>query len=114
MIERKLLYYKESKSNPEEHIWNFLLINEEREIDLIKQKLHNQLYPIHEEKIIDEGPILNSNGLHYKLFTLKTTNHKLDLSLVFLGKTIKDRRLQPRKTLGGWDDLINKAYQGEV
>jgi len=114
MIERKLLYYRESKNNPEEHIWNFLIINEEREIKLIKQNIYSQLNPIYEEKTIDQDLIPYSNGLHYQLFTLKTVNYHLDLSKVYLGKTIKDRRLQSRTSKDGWNDLINKVYQGEI
>ncbi len=45
-IERKLLYYMSSEANPERHYWNFLIVNAQREIRLIKQKLYESLTPL--------------------------------------------------------------------
>jgi hypothetical protein len=42
-IERKLLWYKYSESNPELHHWNFVIINELSQIRIIKQKAKGPL-----------------------------------------------------------------------
>ena len=43
-----------------------------------------------------------------------STKSELDLSRVYQGKVRKDRRLQPRMTLGGWNDFIEKVHHGEI
>ncbi|MEK6913314.1 MAG: hypothetical protein AABW47_01445 [Nanoarchaeota archaeon] len=112
-IERQLLWYKYSKSHPESHEYYILLINEQREIKGIKQQLHDELKPIVEERLIDKGKIENSD-LFYNLFCMVSTKSELDLSRVYQGKVRKDRRLQPRMTLGGWNDFIEKVHHGEI
>jgi len=112
-IERQVLWYRASKSVPERHHWNFLVINEQREIRGIKQNLYDVLNPIIEERIIDQGPIENSS-LSYILFCLVTSTPIADFSKIYQGKVRKDRRLQPRMTLDGWNDFIEKIHHGEI
>lgn len=111
-IERQLVWYKTSKDFPERHYWNFLLINEQREIEQIKQKLYDNLGYVLEETQIDKGKIINSD-LMYVLFRIEATKPELDFSRIYKGKVRKDRILQPRKSLSGWNDLINKIALGE-
>jgi hypothetical protein len=113
MAERQVLWYKASKSNPEMHIWNFLIVNEQREIDGIKQKLYGQLEPIVEEKPIDKGRVGDSD-LFYDLFRLETPTNHMNFSEVYLGKIRWDRRLQPRRDKNGWSSLIDKISQDEI
>jgi len=113
-IERKLLWYKHSEGNPEVHNWYMLVINEPREISLLKQNLKEQLKPIEEERLISEGLIEGQSKVHYEIFCLVTPTCKLDFSKVYMGKVRKDRILQPRKSEDGWNSLIEKAYHGEV
>ena len=112
MIERQLLWYMTSTNFPERHSWNFLVVNELREISLIKQKLYENLGYVVEEEIIDNGKVENSD-LFYELFCLKATKREIDFSRIYKGKARKDRILQPRKSSGGWNDLINKLASGE-
>jgi len=112
MIERQLLWYMTSKNFPERHSWNFLIVNEPREIGLIKQKLYENLGYIVEEKIIDKGRVKNSD-LFYEIFCLEATKREVDFSRIYQGELRKDRVLQPRKSSGGWNDLINKVASGE-
>jgi hypothetical protein len=113
MVERQLIWYMYSEPNPERHFWNILGINEERELGIIKQNLYRELAPIVEEKWMYKGPIKDSY-LHYWLFCLETTAPKIDFSKVYQGKVKNDRRLIRRKTAEGWDDLIQKVYEGEI
>jgi len=112
-IERQLVWYKKSKSNPERHYWNFLIVNSYDEANKIKQKLYDFLAPIVEEKPIDSGKIENSS-LFYHLFCLVSTTPELDFSKIYQGKVRKDRRLEPRMTSNGWNDFIGKIYHGEI
>lgn len=113
-IERELLWYKSSSSTPERHYWSFLVINEEREIEQIRQKLKDQLEPVVAEKSIDKQEILGHPGFFYDLFTLESTSPRIDFSKVYRGKIRWDRRLQPRKANVNWSDLIDQARQGYV
>jgi len=108
-VERKLLWYKSSEPNPERHYWNFLIINEQREITQIKQRLYEQLQPVVAKKNIDNGKIFFGD-LSYELFCLETPISQIDFSKVYGGKVKDDRRLQPRRTPEGWNDLIDKIF----
>ena len=112
-IERQVLWYKSSKSDPERHFWNFLIVNEHREIRIIKQNLYDLLSPIVEERIIDRGQIENSD-LSYVLFCLVSPTPTVDFFKVYQGKVKRDRRLQSRMTLDGWNDFIEKVHCGEI
>ncbi len=112
MAERQILWYKASKAAPERHSWNFLVVNEQREIDAIKQKLYSQLEPIIEERVIDKGKVCSSE-LFYELFCLETPINHMNHSEVYQGRFKWDRRLQPRKEKVGWSSLIDKVSQGE-
>lgn len=112
-IERQLLWYKSSKSDPEQHFWNFLIINENREFNGIRQKLYDSLKSIIEENMMDYGKIENSN-LHYGLFCLVSPTSNIDFSKVYKGYVAKDRRLQSRKTRDGWNEFINQVQRGEI
>ncbi|MAH49513.1 hypothetical protein CMI37_27060 [Candidatus Pacearchaeota archaeon] len=111
MAERKLLWYRLSSAVPERHRYNFLIINDPREIGIIKQKLYEQLKPVIEEKTIEEGVV---EGLHFKLLDLETTASKVDFSKVYKGKVRQDRRLRPRGTSGGWNDFVNLIASGRI
>jgi hypothetical protein len=112
MIERQLLWYKSSQPFPERHSWNFLAINEMREIKIIRQNIYDSLKPIVEEKPIDKGRI-ESSDLFYELFCLITPIYQIDFSEIYQGKIKRDRRLQPRINKEGWNNLINKIQCGE-
>ncbi len=117
-IERQILWYKYSDSNPSEgaerHYYNFLIINDKAKIKGIKQKLYGMLNPIIEKNEISEGGILGSK-LSYELFCLQPYNYKyINFSGIYRGKVKFDRRLQKRKTKGGWNSLIEKVYAGEI
>ena len=124
MIERQLLWYMYSENVPERHYWNILIINEQREIDLARQKLYKELNPIVEgtnvslkpvvsETLIDKGKIKDSR-LVYELFCLETMVSSIDFSRIYQGRVRKDRRLQPRRSRSGWNDFIDKVYHGEI
>jgi hypothetical protein len=108
----------------ERHYWNILLINDNRDYGLILEKLRSQftptfpmeqvtLNPIRSERVIDKGKIRDSK-LNYWLMNFETTVSRIDFSKVYQGKVKWDRRLAPRKTVEGWNDLIDKVYEGKI
>ena len=112
MIERQLIWYKTSQNFPERHYWNFLLINELREINLIKQKLYDNLGYVIEEKKIDRGKIRDSD-LFYEILCIEATKPDINFSEIYQGKVRKDRILQMRRSPDGWNSLINRLANGE-
>jgi len=114
-IERKLLWWKYIESEiPQLFGWNFLIINHPREIKMINNRICYALEIIKEERKIDEGLIRNSEGLHYSLFTLYSPTIKINFNEVYGGLTKKDRRLQKRETIDGWNYFIDKIVNCEV
>jgi hypothetical protein len=123
-IERQLLWYMYSKAIPERHFWNVLIINEQRDIDLIRQKLREELNPLVDDTLVSLNPIVNETlidkgktinpELYYELFCLETTVSAVNFSNIYQGKVNWDRRLRSRKTRNGWNDFIDKVYRGEI
>ena len=111
MVKRKVLWYKSSEANPERHNYNFLVINSNREINQIKQKLYERLQPITEETMIENGVV---DELKFELFTLQSSVNTEDFSRVYRGELKKDRRLQPRKTSGGWNTFLEQIASGGI
>ncbi len=114
-IERKLLWWKYLESDiPQLFGWNFLLINEPREIKIINSKICNALKIVEERRQIDSGLIKKSDGFHYDLFTIYSPTVKIDFRNIYTGIVIRDRRLQRRETMDGWNLLVNQIVSGEI
>jgi len=96
--ERRLHYNRVAEDSPENIFsWYFLIVNEPREMERIKQRMYEALKP-HEQINFDKGNIDNSHGLKYALFCIKSSVCNLDFSQVYSGKIIKDRRLYSRES----------------
>ena len=114
-ITRKLLWWKYVEDEIHQLFgWNFLLINEPREIGSINNKLCYALEVIEERRQIDSGILKNSRGLHYDLFTLYSPTIKIDFNKIYSGCVKKDRRLQKRETRDGWNCFIDNIVFGEI
>lgn len=117
MNERTLKYYCALEQQiPQQYRWNFLIINAPREILQIKDKLFSQLRPLEEARSLDSGLFIGSGGLYYELISLpsQVPESLIDFSKVYRGKVSKDRRLQPRATANGWNDLLNALSEGKI
>ncbi|MCK4647564.1 hypothetical protein KAT24_01380 [Candidatus Pacearchaeota archaeon] len=114
-IERKLLWWKYIESEiPQLFGWNFLLINEPREIQIITNNICYALEIVEEKREIDFGLIENSRGLRYDLFTMYSPAIEINFKEIYTGLVKKDRRLQKRETRDGWNYLINQIVCGEI
>jgi len=117
MVSKKLLYHcSVSSQTPQEFLWNFLIINEPREIKTIRGKIFDQLRPLEELKSIDSCLIPNSQGIHYDLFSIYSSvpESKVDFSQIYIGFVRRDRNLQPKKSPSGWNGLIDLAFNGKI
>lgn len=121
MIERQILWYKSSQSKnqfaeegEERHFFNFLIVNTPDKIALIKQKIYDAVQPILVDKEISADKIEDSKLSYDLFFLMSSRNNEINFSGVYRGKVVLDRRLQPRKTIEGWDGLVKKVSQGEI
>ena len=107
--ERRLHYNMVSETPPENIFsWYFLLINDSRETERVRQRMFEALNPVHEQIIFDQGNLGNSHGLRYALFCLKSSRSEIDFSEVYGGRIIKDRRLYHRQSTAS---LLNVLEQ---
>jgi hypothetical protein len=117
MAKRKLLYYWDIQSqNPQIFVYHFLVQNNIREINQIKNKLFAQLKPLEETATLASGLISHSDGIHYDLFSVFSNlpEEFIDFKKIYEGKVKKDRRLQSRASEAGWDGLIKKIEQDKI
>jgi hypothetical protein len=114
-VERKLLWWKNVETEfPQLFGWNFLIINESREMKIVRDKICEALEIVQESRKIDSGVIMNSGGLHYDLFTMYSPTAKVSFCNVYEGSVKKDRRLYMRKTEKGWNSFIDKIASGQI
>jgi hypothetical protein len=106
-IERQIRYNLKTDTGEQENMryrYTFLIINEPREIERIKERIWQEMFPIAYLNKIDEGQIKNSRGLHYELFSFSTDKGKIEnpqkIYDVKYPKFGKDRNLSERMTDG--------------
>lgn len=112
-VQRQVLWYRASENFPERHCYNVLIVNTVREINIICQRLYEQLKPIVEEEVIYEGRIPRTM-LHCKLISLVSPVSEVDFSKVYDGRVRPSRYLVPRQSLNGWNKFIERVVSGEI
>lgn len=81
--------------------WMWLIVNEPREIDRIKNRIFEQLAPIDELKILFEGGISNTKGLQYSILTFKSPSSNIYPKKIYDSENLKkDRNLYIRDEAG--------------
>jgi isocitrate lyase len=119
-IERQVRWWKDSDPIEELQSYNVLIVNQPRMIELIKQRIRNQIYhtrraTVMAEERIDKGLIAGSGGLHYWLGIFETQTPDLDLVEAYKGKINKeDPRMMQGKNQSGWYNLIEEIVLGQV
>jgi len=104
---------KRSKDNPECMEWFFLIINQNREIFDIENRIHNLFAPIEEDYLGFEG-IVKGTGLRYKLIRILSRKkiEKSDLYNIYPnGRVLLDRKLYPREEFGGLENYLIDNYE---
>ncbi|MBS3172650.1 hypothetical protein J4438_03700 [Candidatus Woesearchaeota archaeon] len=71
---RRRIHYNLGQASPDEDTvkWYFLIVNEPREIELIRNRIYQQLQEIHTRGTLSEGLVPQSGGIHYELIWLTT------------------------------------------
>lgn len=98
--------YRRSESNPECLQWWFLIINKNREIKEIQQRIYDLFIPITEEEFSPECAI-KKTGLRYKLIIFESKTKIENYKLKKIHKTIRrDTGLYARKNSGRLEKYI--------
>ena len=107
--ERQLRYCIRSQENPTKHRCNFLVINESREINAIKQKLFLALQSTEEIAILTKGRV--SKELGYELIAFISNQEQPitpeQLRRVYNGTIRKDDRLADRVKTDGLSNYVD-------
>lgn len=109
MIERQVRYNIKTETGEQEfarHRWTFLIINEPREINRIRERIYQELTPIVELKNLDNELIPCSKGLHYDFFSFFTYKNRIEE----LGKIYKSRKFKRDRDLYERDDVGLSRY----
>ncbi len=97
--ERRIHYNRLTEHAPENIFsWYFLIVNEPREIERIKQRIYEVLRPSGEPQTFDSRCIQGTNGLQFELFYLESPVSEIERDKIYKGKWCRDRRLYTRKT----------------
>lgn len=100
--------------DPPKQTWFFILVNEPREIDGIRQKTREVLAPTDEEMTQSSGLIRGTNGLHYIAFQLnsyrRTKPENVDLSRIYDGLILRDRKLGSHRTVDGLSNYVDNLF----
>ncbi len=109
-LERQVIFNQlRSKTNSERCEWWFLIINQNREIEEIQQKIYRLFMPIEEEGCKLEG-IIKGTGLRYRMINFESRK-KVELSELrrIYKKIITDPRLCYRKDKNGLEKYIGNV-----
>ncbi len=52
--------------------WTFIIVNEPREIDRIKERIYREMAPVSDLNEIGEDLIPGTSGLHYRIFSFSS------------------------------------------
>jgi len=113
-MDRQVRYNsRRSFDNPECMEWFFLIINQNREISDIEERIHYLFSPIEEESLPIMGIVKNSR-LRYKLirFESRIKVEKYELRRKIYRRLILDRKLYNREELDGLQNFIIEQYEG--
>ena len=106
MVERQVRYNFRTNTGEQDfftrHRWTFLIINEPREIERIRERIYEQLQPVVDLKNLDDGLIKHSEGLHYDFFSFSSEKGKIEEpQKIYASKRFKkDRDLIERDEVG--------------
>lgn len=99
MVSRQLRYNLQTDTGEQvylKHRWTVALVNDNREINRIKERIFFQLNPVDDLNINYESSIPNSNGLHCYIFSFSSNKGKfVEPSKIYDSKNFKkDRELR--------------------
>jgi len=116
MVQRRILWnaISEPGKDPPRQSWVFIIVNEPREIEIIKQRIKEELAPTDEEQTITNGLIKNSGGIHYKAITLdsykRTRPEDVNLHGIYDGLIKRDEKLGQHRTADGLANYVDRMF----
>lgn len=110
--ERQVRYnYRKSKNLLDCNEWWFLVVNQNREIEEIQNKIFNLFAPIKEGPIFVEG-ISHGNDLRYRLINFESSNRVEDYKIKEIyKKVIKDNKLYNRDRKNGLEIYLDEKFK---
>lgn len=110
--ERQVRYnYRKSKNLLDCNEWWFLIVNQNREIEEIQNKIFNLFAPIKEGPDFIEG-ISHGNGLRYKLVNFESSNRVEDYQIKKVyKKVIRDNKLYARDRKNGLEIYLDERFK---
>lgn len=109
--QEKRIHYNLISTSPKKFLWYFLVVEDKKEIEIIRKKICDGLNVPDVDCIVKEGIVENSHGLRYLIFSLQSPRDAIDFSSFYNEKTIRDARLylQESKT-----NLLSVLEQEEI
>lgn len=114
LIRRQVRFnHRRAKSNSERCEYWFLIINQNREIEEIQQRIYNLFMPIEEEGCKLEG-VIKRTGLRYKVinFESKKRVEPAELHKIY-EEVIADPRLYRRRGKDGLEKYVRGVIDSE-
>jgi len=103
---RRIYWNRRAEYPPEEkHTWYFLIINEPKMIERIRQRLFTQLQPV-DELINYRDETLRGEDLRVNCFSFESPKSQIDFRRIYNGRWIHDVSLHVRPGLDGYIDLL--------
>lgn len=91
--------------------WWFLIINQQREIDRILQRIYKQLPPI-EDSFIESIGVVKGESTRYQLISFSSYSSKTDVELnwdkIYQGTRSRDENLFRRQATDGLAQFVDK------
>jgi len=103
VIERQIRWEVESSDGPLVHHYKLLIINEPRDIAIIKQRLQEEMQPADRPYLLD-GSKIRGTPLSFELFAMDSYGkppNKIDWAKIYKGRINRDSNLVRRKTIDG-------------
>jgi len=110
--ERQVRYnYRKSKNLLDCNEWWFLIVNQNREIEEIQNKIFNLFAPIKEGPTSLEG-VSHGSDLRYKLIIFESSNKVEDYKLKEVyKKVVRDNKLYAREKKSGLEIYLDEKFK---
>ncbi len=95
--------------------WHVLVINEQREITRIRQKICEEMQPVEDMVVLTHGK-MQDTSLRYEplsLYSYGKTPQNVDWSKIYGGKVQRDRNLQSRMNPDGLANFVDESLTRE-
>lgn len=104
---------EDSADIPVQH-WFFVIVNEQREAGIIKQRIREMLAPTSLERTVTEGLIPDSEGLHYIAITIDSYQagkpEDINMHRIYKKRKRRDEKLGSHRSSDGLRTYIENMF----